>query len=95
MKLTAPHRWKGNVWSFTPAAYINIDDFEDYNSTADINANWLTSYDTDCGFTAGNGGLNLVKSATGKYMIFTYINDGSRAWLFSETKRSTAVPALI
>ncbi|GAH72344.1 unnamed protein product, partial [marine sediment metagenome] len=31
--------WKGRVWKFTVADYIVIDDFEDYQSTADILAN--------------------------------------------------------
>ena len=36
------------LWSFTPAAYINIDDFEDYNSTADLTANWSMGYAVTC-----------------------------------------------
>ncbi|MGD0573065.1 MAG: hypothetical protein ABSB11_08610, partial [Sedimentisphaerales bacterium] len=36
------------IWSFTPAAYINIDDFEDYNSTADLAANWSMGYSVTC-----------------------------------------------
>ncbi|MGA2324481.1 MAG: hypothetical protein ABSG22_11605, partial [Sedimentisphaerales bacterium] len=35
---------KGTTWAFTPSAYINIDDFEDSQSTDDVNANWLYGY---------------------------------------------------
>jgi hypothetical protein len=79
--------WPGPVWSVTTTEYITIDDFEGYNNSDELRANWQTAYDTNCGSTVGNGGLSLVWDATGKHMKFTYINDGSREWLFSEAKR--------
>jgi hypothetical protein len=80
--------WKGPVWSVTTTEYITIDDFDGYNHTDELQANWQTAYDTNCGSTVGSGGRSLVWDTAGKYMKFTYINDGSREWLFSETKRS-------
>ena len=44
------------LWSFTPAAYINIDDFEDYNSTADMN--WL------------NGSVLCTDPILGTYTVY-------------------------
>jgi hypothetical protein len=84
----------GIVWNFTPVAYVTVDDFEDYNSTADMNANWATQYD-NCTYIApyGNAEVALVQGGTshGKYMQFTYHNakdTEARYFTFSETKRS-------
>ena len=44
------------LWTFTPAAYINIDDFEDYNSTADMN--WL------------NGSVLCTDPILGTYTVY-------------------------
>jgi hypothetical protein len=48
--------WKGNVWSFTVANYIIVDDFEDYNDYQPntIFETWLDGYgDPNNGSTAG------------------------------------------
>jgi len=81
--------WKGPEWKFTVATYINIDDFEDYNSIEDLNANWLTNYNT-CPIE-GMGELTdigadraFIYDASGKYMRFTYTNLVNR--YFSENK---------
>ncbi|MGA2322884.1 MAG: LamG domain-containing protein [Sedimentisphaerales bacterium] len=79
---------KGTVWSFTPAAYINIDDFEDYNSTDELTANWPDGYSvTGCTSLTGNAGRVLVRDATGKHLQYTYRNGGSGVMAFSEAKR--------
>ncbi len=84
-----PCVWKGPVWNFTPATYTNIDDFEDYNSTDDVNANWTEGYTlTGCPDATGNAGRALIRDATGKHLRCTYHNGGSGVMAFSETKRS-------
>ena len=86
---------KGNTWSFTPADYVNIDDFEDYNNFADMNAAWQTVYDNNCSRqnNLSPGGLSLISNGTGKYMRFTYLNsnpDGSRNIFWSEARKPYA-----
>jgi hypothetical protein len=89
------------TWSFTPAAYVNIDDFEDYNTTAELTANWLYGYtithtgaDTGCNSATAKGyaGRALIRDATGKYLQYTYNNSGVNSlfggMFFSETKRA-------
>jgi hypothetical protein len=116
---TTPIAWKGPVWSFTASEYVNIDDFEDYNTTDEMRANWETGYSThcfdcpieidpncdcngwwplpkccypdpnpNCGYVVGGGGISLVRDAYGKHMQFTYTNNGSNGFYFSEAKRS-------
>ncbi len=74
--------YKGPVWSFIPAPYINIDDFEDYNTTGDLNAlgdpniGWLT------GYTVYRQGAN-INGCTGSYSAqiakgkFNYVRDSA------------------
>lgn len=92
--------WKGPVWSFTPAQYINIDDFEDYNSTFDMNgrgdanAGWSTGYTVyrqngSCSGVAAVPAKGLVtykRDTAGKHMNFTYIDEPS-TFAFSEANR--------
>ncbi len=83
--------WKGPEWKFTAAAYVNIDDFQDYNTMIDVNANWLTDY-TTCPIegmgelTDIGADLAFIYDASGKYMQMTYTNLVNR--YFSETKRN-------
>jgi hypothetical protein len=88
-------KWGGGltqsvVWTFTPAAYVNIDDFEDYNTTDELQANWETGYEIAVGGggITGEAGLKFVRDADGKHMQYTYRNGGSGIMLFSETRRS-------
>jgi hypothetical protein len=84
---------KGPLWQFTPADYITVEDFEDYNSTADINANWvmnyaipscyLASFDTITSVLATSGQLSFAVDGTGKHGRFYY-----NAKPFSEMKRN-------
>ena len=82
------------VWSFKTAPYVNIDDFEDYNNADDISVSWSNGYTlTGCGYcqglAVGYSGRALTQDGAGKYLRYTYINDGSNPGLvyFSEAKR--------
>ncbi|MGA2678194.1 MAG: hypothetical protein ABSF37_02705 [Sedimentisphaerales bacterium] len=79
----------GTVWSFTPASYITIEDFEDYNNTADINANWMMGYAATCGGgppITPSGTLSFVLDADGKHGNFSY-DESTATKQFSEVKR--------
>jgi Concanavalin A-like lectin/glucanases superfamily len=80
---------KGPVWGFTPAAYFNIDDFETYSSTDDINLAWPNHYVVSgCGLGSfGDSGRILVQDSTGKYMRFSYYGNTPSGMNFSEAKR--------
>ena len=81
--------WKGTVWSFTPAPYVNIDDFEDYNSTAELQAHWATTYPVNCDadYPVSNGAVTFVRDADGKHMRFHYYDKGGLGDLwFSEAR---------
>ncbi len=91
---STPAKGKGTVWSFTPAAYITIDDFEDYNSSDDINANWKTGYNIPSCYSTTyemafdvtpTGTPSYVMDADGKHMSFYYDNVS-----FSEVNRPYA-----
>ena len=65
----------GTVWSFTPSGVITIDDFEDYNRTDDVNANWMTGYAATCPglpTITPAGTLSFVLDADGKHGNFSY-----------------------
>ena len=86
--------YKGPTWSFTAAAYLNIDDFEDYQNTDDVNANWPNGYTlTGCPDCQGYAGRLLVQDSSGKYMRYSYNNNaqmqpnyGGTPMAFSEAK---------
>ena len=92
--------YKGPVWSFTPAAYLNIDDFENSQSTDDVNANWPNGYKlTGCSDCNGYAGRLLVRDSTGKYMQYSYNNNaqmqpgyGGTPMAFSEAKHPYSGP---
>jgi hypothetical protein len=85
--------WKGPLWKFTPADYITIEDFEDYNSFADVNANWGTNYAIPSCWLGSfsqytsviqtSGHLSFGVDAAGKHGRFYY-----NAVPFSEMKRN-------
>jgi hypothetical protein len=92
------------TWSFTPAAYINIDDFEDSMSTDDVNANWLFGYtithtgaSTGCNNATAKGyaGRLLTRDSSGKFLQYTFNNDGANPAFsgasFSEAKRAYSI----
>lgn len=82
--------WKGNAWGFTPAAYVNIDDFEDYNNPVDMNANWTTGYSVqtqNCDSPVSavpSGRVSFIYDADGKHMNLYYDISGSKDGAFSE-----------
>jgi hypothetical protein len=91
--------WRGPVYSFRTGLFI--DDFERYNSFADLNANWPNGYQlTHAGgpgnctnpLAKGYSGRALIEDATGKHLQYTYNNDNTHSeWNgmnFSETKIS-------
>jgi hypothetical protein len=93
--------WRGSVWSFTTGLFI--DDFERYNSTDDVNANWQYGYTITSTNVGGSGNCNnpdangyagrlLIQDAFRKYLQYTYNNDGTNPAFagssFSETKIS-------
>jgi len=80
--------WTSPIWRLTAGPYVNIDDFNDYNSTADINANWQSGYSTCGDVTIGAAGLRFITDATGKYMQYTYLNGGGGVSFFSEARRN-------
>jgi len=81
--------WKGPTWSFTASDYVVVDNFEDYNSAAEVNANWLSGYTTcqsEGPDITANAVRNFIHDADGKYMQVGYRNYVTN--YFSETKRS-------
>ena len=82
---------KGPVWSFTYAPFITIEDFEDYNNTADINAVWTIGKTITCPDSSlprnMRGVLTYAIDATaGKHGMFHYDNTTSNN-PFSEVNR--------
>jgi hypothetical protein len=80
----------GNVWQFTPTAAITIEDFEDYNNTADVNANWKKSGPCPgLSFVAFGGNLTyLIDGTLGKHGSFAYNNQAvDTCQPFSEVNR--------
>jgi hypothetical protein len=92
--------WPGSVCCFRTGLFI--DDFERYNSFADLNANWQDGYtithtgaDAGCNSATAKGyaGRDLIQDATGgKHLQYTFNNDGANPAFsgasFSETKIS-------
>jgi hypothetical protein len=82
------------VWSFTPATSVIVDNFEDYNSTADMNANWTTGFATCSGYPNTLGTVKYVQDNTqslapaGKHMIVHYDNSGAAGDSYTEVTRS-------
>jgi hypothetical protein len=72
--------WKGNVWSFTVADYVIVDDFEDYN---DYQPNtifdvWADGYaDDNNGSTAGYGDPDFAEGEHYLETRFVYGGDQS------------------
>jgi hypothetical protein len=82
--------WKGPLWSFTPADYVSIDDFEDYKSVNDVTVNWSSGYEIPaCGYGYGCSQIGFVRIGTNKYMQYTYHDDGEEPhyMYFSEARR--------
>jgi hypothetical protein len=74
--------WKGNVWSFTVASFIVIEDFEDYNDINNLIYNaWVDYSMNNTGMTVGHlqppsAEQSIVHSGC-QSMYIRYDNDGS------------------
>lgn len=72
--------WKGNVWSFTVADYVIVEDFEDYNDYQPntVFDTWSDGYGDDTnGSTAGYGDPNFIESE--HYLETTFVNGGEQS----------------
>ena len=82
---------KGPVWSFTYAPFITIEDFEDYNNTADVNAVWTMGKTTTCPDSLVPRNMRgvltyAIDTTAGKHGMFHY-NNTSGNNPFSEVNR--------
>jgi len=76
---------KGNIWSFTTANFLIVDDFEDYD--AGDNQIWFTWHDGlgygtpgTAGYFAGNGtGSAVGDDTTGSYTEETIVHGGNQS----------------
>ncbi len=78
--------WKGNVWSFTTADYIILDDFEDYNDACDrVYYTWIDgaghSGSTLCGVASslGNGTGSIVGWGSSPYADLLTVHTGAQS----------------
>jgi hypothetical protein len=63
--------WKGDIWQFQIAAYVDVEDFESYANEAALETVWgLTGSDIDINDT-------IVNTRLGKSMRYDYNNVGS------------------
>ncbi len=68
---------RGTVWSLNTGDSIVIDDFQEYDFTADLNSVWLEGVPVCPGGKTGSGRVSLVREgASGRYMQFTYDKTG-------------------
>jgi hypothetical protein len=82
--------WKGNVWSFTTANFIVVDDFEDYDDWCNRvfytwTDGWGYSADPTCGVAAygGNGTGSGIANAQAPFMETSIVHAGSQSVPFS------------
>jgi len=88
--------WKGNIWSFTTANFIIVDDFEEYDDFCNRifykwKDGWGYSADADCGVTAstGNGTGSTVGNLSAPYAEQTIIHGGLQAMPFEYDNHGT------
>jgi hypothetical protein len=72
--------WKGNVWSFTTANYIVVEDFEDYNDYEPdtIYLTWIDGWD-DPSNGATSGYPNPIFGIGEHYMETTIVHGGAQS----------------
>ena len=77
--------WKGDIWSFTIANYLVVDDFEDYNDYPpdEIFSTWIDGYEV-----ATNGAL--VGNDTPPFAEQSIIHSGSQSMPFFYDNSGTA-----
>ena len=74
--------WKGNVWSFTAADFIVVDDFEDYTDdpTGRIFQSWIDGYGyTEPTVVQGNGTGSTVGNVQPPFAEQTIVHGGRQA----------------
>ena len=82
-EVNAADTWKGNVWSFTTASYIIVDNFEDY--TDDVGGRIFQTWKDGWGYTqpppgyAGNGTGSAVGNSAAPYAEQTTVHSGSQS----------------
>jgi hypothetical protein len=86
-----PNLWKGNIWKFTTANYLIIDDFEDYdNSTNKIFNTWE---DGNVNLTGSfiDLGVDPFNPAYG-YQSMLYVYDNTILWDWDHYWSEAALP---
>jgi hypothetical protein len=88
--------WKGNVWSFTTANFILVEDFERYNDLCDRifytwTDGWGYSADPTCGVTAygGNGTGSTVGNLAAPFAEQTIVHSGGQSMPFEYNNTGT------
>jgi regulation of enolase protein 1 (concanavalin A-like superfamily) len=83
--------WKGNVWSFTTATFIPVDDMESYNDTDNrIYDTWIDNFGDGSGSAVGNDPAPFAERTivhSGKQSMPMAYNNAGPKHLFSETVR--------
>lgn len=68
-----PQTWVGPVWNFNTANYCIIEDFQDYNTTEELNDVWLEQQVVCPSSRKGSGRVALVREGQSmRYMQFSY-----------------------
>jgi len=68
-----PQTWVGPVWNFNTANYCLIEDFQDYDTTEELNDIWLEQQVVCPSSRKGSGRVALVREGlSGRYMQFSY-----------------------
>jgi len=83
-----PNLWKGNVWKFTVANYIVLDDFESYHEDLDdlywfYGGNWLDGIDNGTGSTLYLGVPSDPTHTGAQSLMYIYYNASG----YSEAER--------
>jgi len=88
--------WQGNVWSFTTADFIIVEDFEQYDDFCNRifymwADGWGYSEDPDCGVTAstGNGTDSTVGNLNAPFAEQTIVHDGIQSMPFEYNNTGT------
>ncbi len=82
----------GGTWSFNTGSSVSVDDFQEYETTTDLNSVWLEDVPVGACNKYGTGTLALIREGqSGKYMRFTYKKGADTAageYNFSEVDRA-------
>jgi hypothetical protein len=91
-QVQSPSVWAGDVWSFTTADHVVVDDFESYTDEGNlIYQTWVDGYNTTTnGSQVGNSQAPFAEQTTvhggSQSMPLTFMNVGTAA--YSEAKRT-------